>query len=191
MNGTPKRHQVGVSLREDSISRCFPPTPRTPIKKQSYIRFATSFRPTDVARLKRPFHRFQRALTPTYDRTVCAAGDVTTWIQRGAEAGPRQAAADTAPAFFPWAGIWKRCQMFTANCSEWRASDVVGRPPHGSDEVTLTKRKGSGSLEPKELRISGARIYSAASAGRVVDLHKPGQLGGIGIRLPRLQTGET
>jgi hypothetical protein len=29
----------------------------------------------------------------------------------------------------PWAGIWKRCQMFTTNCSEWRASDVVGRPP--------------------------------------------------------------
>src|ERR1700720_4779238 len=55
-------------------------------------------------------------------------------------------------------------------------------------EPAKTKRKGSGSLEPKELGISGARIYSAASAGRVVDLHKPGQLGGIGIRLPRLQT---
>src|ERR1700675_2739170 len=32
-------------------------------------------------------------------------------------------------------------------------------------EPAKTKRKGSGSLEPKELGISGARIYSAASAG--------------------------
>jgi hypothetical protein len=31
-------------------------------------------------------------------------------------------------------------------------------------EPAKTKRKGSGSLEPKELGISGARIYSAASA---------------------------
>jgi hypothetical protein len=27
--------------------------------------------------------------------------------------------------------IWKRCQMSTANCSECRASDVVGRPAPG------------------------------------------------------------
>jgi hypothetical protein len=32
-------------------------------------------------------------------------------------------------------------------------------------EPAKTKRKRSGSLEPKELGISGARIYSAASAG--------------------------
>jgi hypothetical protein len=37
--------------------------------------------------------------------------------------------------FLPWDGIWKRCQMFTANC-EWRASDVVGRPPRGSSSRT-------------------------------------------------------
>jgi len=52
-----------------------------------------------------------------------------------------------------------------------------------SPEPAKTKRKRSGSLKPKELGISGARIYSAASARRVVDLHKPGHLGGIGIRL--------
>ena len=34
-------------------------------------------------------------------------------------------------------------------------------------EPAKTKRKRSGSLEPKELGISGARIYSAASAGGV------------------------
>ena len=30
--------------------------------------------------------------------------------------------------FLPWAGIWKRCQMFTANASGGRRM-VVGRPP--------------------------------------------------------------
>jgi hypothetical protein len=52
--------------------------------------------------------------------------------------------------FLPWAGIWKRCQMFTANCSEWRASDVVGRPPRRvrdgvSDNIRERNSPGSSS----------------------------------------------
>jgi hypothetical protein len=48
-----------------------------------------------------------------------------------------------------WAGIWKRCQMFTANCSEWRASDVVGRTAPGKTRreymtVFLLQRSRSG-----------------------------------------------
>jgi hypothetical protein len=57
-------------------------------------------------------------------------------------------------------------------------------------EPAKTKRKRSGSLEAKELGISGARIYSCLCR-RVVDLHKPGQLGGIGIRLGPGVIGET
>ena len=40
----------------------------------------------------------------------------------------------------------------------------IGKPSPAPHQAK-TKRKGSGSLEPKELGISGARIYSAASAG--------------------------
>jgi hypothetical protein len=31
-------------------------------------------------------------------------------------------------ASYVGAGIWKRCQMFTANCGEWRTSDLVAAP---------------------------------------------------------------
>jgi hypothetical protein len=31
-------------------------------------------------------------------------------------------------ASYVGAGIWKRCQMFTANCGEWRRSDLVAAP---------------------------------------------------------------
>ena len=44
-------------------------------------------------------------------------------------------------------------------------------------EPAKTKRKGSGSLEPKELGISGRSNLFSCLCRRVVDLHKPGQLG--------------
>jgi len=34
----------------------------------------------------------------------------------------------TRSASYVGVGIWKRCQMFTGNCGEWRTSDLVAAP---------------------------------------------------------------
>ena len=47
-------------------------------------------------------------------------------------------------------------------------------------EPAKTKRKGSGSLEPKETRNFRRSNLFSCLCRRVVDLHKPGQLGGVG-----------
>jgi hypothetical protein len=42
-----------------------------------------------------------------------------------------------SPAAPPWAGIWKRCQMFTANCSEVAGGRMsLGDRPRGRSSRT-------------------------------------------------------
>ena len=49
-------------------------------------------------------------------------------------------------ASYVGAGIWKRCQMFTANCGEWRTSDLVAAP--GRANMTVFLLCGSTSCLP-------------------------------------------
>jgi hypothetical protein len=66
-----------------------------------------------------------QSVTPSASGKAGGGARQSTTVRRTSGAGGSICCAP----FLPWAGIWKRCQMFTANCSEWRASDVVGRPP--------------------------------------------------------------
>jgi hypothetical protein len=56
-------------------------------------------------------------------------------------------------------------------------------------EPAKTKRKGSGSLEPKELGILGARIYSAAS-GVSLTFINPASSVVLGYNFPGCKPGE-
>jgi hypothetical protein len=58
-------------------------------------------------------------------------------------------------------------------------------------EPAKTKRKRSGSLEPKELGISGARIYSAASAGVSLTFINPLNSVVLGYGFRGCKPGET